>query len=204
MRRLRRTILVATAAIAIASPAAAQAPAPVDLLFSASHMRDVAIGEVVDYAHQRRSRPEIGVGPDIDGRIIVEKRADAASTVTLDAEGRVRVLEFDHLSGNPLLMVFLESVARTVSGAQDGNPAWARSAIKGALRDGLESEGDGATRVLTLRPFAQDDARALVGPFADLTLTFAMDESAPGMFDLLRAEAPAALYVEEIARDANP
>jgi hypothetical protein len=121
------------------------------------------------------------------------------------------------MTGNPILMVFLESVVKTVSDATGGSPFYLRNRIRDALRDRLVEETvsvelGGApieAHRIALSPFADDAHAAELGAFADLELAFVLAEAAPGSFLSLAATAgakpgDAPAYSEEIRLDETP
>ncbi|MGF1658078.1 MAG: hypothetical protein ACFCUS_01470 [Rubrimonas sp.] len=174
-------------------------PSPADLLFATPHLANLAVGDSVRYAHIRRSPEGLGVGPDLSEPATLEKRAERASTVTIGAASHARTLEFEQLSGNPMLMVFLESALRSVGDATGGGGYYLRNRIRESLRDRIAAE-NGA---LVARPFAGLPEAERLGGFAGLTLTFVLSDDAPGMVETLRAEATGAGYLEEFTRDAR-
>lgn len=187
-------------AIALAlAVAPAFAETPVALLFETPHVAALATGDVVRYRHSRSAPEGLGM-PAAADMATLEKRADRAMTLTLDAEGRGREIAFDDLPGNPLVMVVLENAVRATSRATGGSPFYLRNRVREALRDDL-ARRDGA---LVARPFADDPNRARLGAFADLELRFVMDPDAPGMFRSLGARAADGAYAEEFRLDDAP
>jgi hypothetical protein len=116
------------------------------------------------------------------------------------------------MTGNPILMVFLESVVRTVSEATGGSPFYLRNRIKDAMRERMTEEpataefrgAELAAQRIDLRPFEEDRHAADLGAFAGLELSFLLAEAAPGTFLSLEASASGAGYSEEIRLDATP
>jgi hypothetical protein len=176
---------------------AALAGAALDLLFETPHLATLQHGESVRYVHERRSAPYLELGPNLSETVTVRRTGEAASEVVLDADGAARTIPFAGLPGNPLLMVFLERIVRATGDATGGSPFYLRNRVKDAMRAGM-SLSDG---VIAFHPFADDSNRARLGPFADMRVEIAVDESAPGMFRFLRAETPEAAFVEEFRLD---
>lgn len=191
MRRLPMVALLVALQIA---PAGAE---PLERLFSTPHLAGVEAGHVISYRHVRASTVAGLARGAIDEAVLLE-RGDATSqtTVTLDPEGSSRQLaEFRGTTGNPILMVFLESTVRAMSEATDGSPFYLRNRIKEAMRERMSEEAMTATsggaglpaHMISLRPFEGDPNVERMGPFAALELRFVMAEDAPGMFLSLTA-----------------
>ncbi len=196
-----RPIALLLAAL-LAAPVA-HAGEALDLLFDTPHLATLEQGETVRYAHARRSAPALGLGPDVEEVVTLTRTGAAASEVTLAAggaaEGAARTIPFDGLSGNPVLMVFLESVVRATSEATGGGTFYLRNRVKDALR-GARAGEDG---VIAFRPFAADPNRGRLGAFADIEFTVTVDERAPGMLRALRAETPDEAFFEEFRIDED-
>ena len=186
---------------ALLSAPAALAGGALALLFETPHLATLETGDAVRYAHERRSAPALGLGGDVTDTVVLRRTGDTASEVTLDAEGRPRTIPFEGLPGNPVLMVFLERVTRAAGDATGGSPFYLRNRMKDAMRGDLTLDGSAEGGVVSFQPFATDPNRARLGPFADLEIRITVDESAPGMLRLLRAETPDAAFVEEFRID---
>jgi hypothetical protein len=196
----------------LALSAAGAAGAPLDRLFSTPHLATLTAEQPIAYRHVRTGAPE-GAGENLDEVITLERGTDGAHVVvTMDAEGQPRPSTFRGMTGNPILMVFLESVVRTVSDATGGSPFYLRNRIKEAMRDRMGEETVTAelggapveAHEVRLRPFEGDAHARELGVFADLELAFVLAEAAPGSFLSLAAtagEAPA--YSEEIRLDGT-
>lgn len=204
MIRATRQLFLALALVA----APAMAASPLDLLFETPHMaatpsgRTLAYGQTVSLPGSERDgterRIELTVEPPADGQPVVDMR--------IEQDGNPAGAErFTGVPGNPILMVFLESVVRSVHEATGGSVFYLRNRIKEAMRAGFaqetRTENGAEAQVLILRPFEHDKNRDKLGPWADLSLEFALAETAPGMFVRLTATAGGAEtpYVEEIA-----
>jgi hypothetical protein len=88
-------------------------------------------------------------------------------------------------------------VTRAAGDATGGSPFYLRNRMKDAMRGELALDGG----VVSFQPFAADPNRARLGPFADIEIRITVDESAPGMLRLLRAETPDAAFFEEFRID---
>ncbi len=211
-----RVVLLALALALTCSAGAAQAP--LDLLFSTPHLKSIDPGGGATYTHVRRSSGMPALGPDYEGVISLDlgepgRNGLPGVSVVLDAGGIPRRLdEFHGLSGNPILMVFLEHTVRALSAATGSSPFYLRRRIKEALRESLADRsltvdtgfGRLAAREFKLRPFIRDTNRVRLGVFAEMEIRFLLSEEAPGMFLSLTALTPDGAefaYFEEIRLD---
>lgn len=195
----------------LAVSAAVAAAAPIDRLFSTPHLASLTADRPITYRHVRTGGS--GAVEALDEAITLERGADGAHVVvTINAEDQPRPTAFRGMTGNPILMVFLEDVVRTVSGATGGSPFYLRNRIKDAMRDRMTEESVAAeiagqsvaAQRIALRPFEGDAHVAELGPFAGLELSFVLAEAAPGSFVSLAASTDdASAYAEEIRLDAT-
>ena len=196
-------------AVALSAPAGAQT----EILFSTPHLEETASNSTLVYHWTSHFRD--GTTGDIAERTETVKLAIGASPdigarpleVTMISDGHERRIDsFTGVPGNPVLMVFLEGMVRSIQKATGGSPFYLRNRIKDALRDGLTVSTDkNGVETLTMRPFETDRNRARMGPFAMTEVQFVVDRSAPGM--LLRMVADTggprdqAVYYEEVVFD---
>ena len=177
-------LLLSLAAPVLADPV-------VDSLFAEGVLEDDPSGQEVRYSHQRSGPEAPGFQPVKEGSLILLKPADGTPrlTVTMVSDGRSQSLpDFPLEGGNPVVLVFLESVSRSMADLTGGSPFYIRNRIKDALREGGNTEsldlprGDGtiSAQALTLHPFRTDPNRARMGEFADLTLRFVVTDEVPG------------------------
>lgn len=102
--------------------------------------------------------------------------------------------------GNPMIMLFYETVVRDMAESAGGSPFYIRNRVKEALVEDAEAvEGEAvvdgetvATRTVRLMPFEDDPNRDRMKGFADLALEVTMSEAVPGWYLSLVAEAPGA------------
>jgi len=201
------------AALVSAGPPPARAQS--DLLFSTGHLDTTPSGTTLLYRQdtsfagggtlpERHRQISLTVdGADADGQRPVE--------IVLDPAGQAQRLDtFRGVPGNPMLMIFLESVVSAVSAATGGSPFYLRNRMREALGDRLTAATDPGgspdARILSVRPFASDPNQSRLGVFASLELQFVFDPSAPGMLSRMTALAgdPAApAYREEIRLDGG-
>ncbi len=202
------TRLVA-AAVLVATPAAAD---PMERLFSTPHVAALAEGEVLSYSHSRAHAGEAGAA--YSAILLRREPAQGRVVITLKEDGRPdQTVPFRGMSGNPILMLFLEQLVNEISEATGGSPFYLRNRFKDAMRDRM-SEVAGTTdlggsdvpsHVITFQPFAGDANAGRLGHFSDLEIRVVLAEDAPGMFVSLTAATPGEpdpAFFEEIRLDA--
>ncbi|WP_146037966.1 hypothetical protein [Tabrizicola aquatica] len=188
-----------------------QADTITDSLFAEGLFSTLAPGEEITYAHVRSGPAGMEFPPVTEGAMVLSKPTEDAAhlSLTLVADLRRRSLgEFSAEGGNPVVLVFLESVARNVAALTGGSPFYIRNRIKDALRSGGDPTSARepfagrvvAAQAFTLRPFTDDPNRGRMGDLADLTLRFVVSPTVPGHVLSLSADTsdPATGYHETI------
>lgn len=197
-----RTIVIAGMIGAWA--AAALAGEVQDQLFATGVLGSVPDGARLVYTYDRRGSFEAADLAKIeDGWISVAitegKEGTRAAAITIDdTRRRIQPDPMGASAGNPVLLVFMEDVVRSVAGLTGGSPFYIRNRLREALRTQGEADaedvtidGDPTTGTrLVFQPFAAEDP-ARLGPLAPLELTFVMTPEIPGHFVLLSARTPA-------------
>lgn len=152
-----------------------------------------------------------------DRDVVNDLRPEAAArdsgTITLDfagedggeavltfrqGEGHRGIGSFPVSVGNPIIMYFVETVARDMAETAGGSPFYIRNRMKEALlhpaevTQGDAAFGDGAVPVQTLilHPFREDPNRDRMHGFGELTLAVTMSEDVPGWYHTLEARVP--------------
>jgi hypothetical protein len=181
------------AALVAASPAGAD---PLSRLFGSPQLAALAQDRPLSYRRMVASTIE-GAAATVDEPVRLDRGGGGAHVEVTLGEGDTarRLPPFRGMTGNPILMVFLESVVGAASAASGGSPFYLRSRIKEAMRERMAetpvSVGLGGRTVpgheISLRPFEGDPHAAELGAFADLRLSFVMAEAAPGTFVSLAA-----------------
>ncbi len=100
--------------------------------------------------------------------------------------------------GNPMIMVFYESVIRDMAETAGGSPFYIRNRVKEALIQPSNVEQGEAmidgqtvqTQTIRLHPFANDPNSARMFGFGDLEMRVTMSGAVPGWYLSLVAEAP--------------
>ncbi|OWU74751.1 hypothetical protein [Marinibacterium profundimaris] len=214
---MRKTASAAALALLLAWPLAAPAETSTSnqtaLLFGTPHMSRVEEGSTLDYdVHTIRTDATSGDTTETDGHIALRTSAGTEPQsrnveAELTRDGRSRTLDpFRSVSGNPVLIIFLEQVLQDVSEATGGSSNYLRNRIREGLASGLtEEEVPGGTR-LVMQPLAQDPNTAELGPYANLEFSFVIDDALPGMLGQLSAKAgpaEAPVFLEEVTYDAE-
>jgi len=102
--------------------------------------------------------------------------------------------------GNPMIMVFYESVVRDMAETAGGSPFYIRNRVKDALVQLSEVErgtamlngSEVATKTIRMRPFEGDPNVHRMRGFGAMELSVTMSEAVPGWYLTLVAEAPSA------------
>lgn len=187
----RTDCLLLALLLTLAGPALSE-PAS-DLLFAEGIFATLPAGQEIRYAHVRNGPAAPDFRLVAEGSMVLVAGGAAALTLTLVEDGRSRSLpDFPAGGGNPVLMVFLESVTRSMAALTGGSPFYIRNRLKDALLTGgdLAEVGEGADKAVTLHPFESDPNRARMGAFAELTLRFVVSDKVSGHFLSLSADTP--------------
>lgn len=195
--RVRSAMAGAALAVSlVASPAMAD-PA-LDTIFDLRQLGTVETGSTHRFAYER-ANPAVENAAIEDGTMTLGVNVAGEGRVALlsiDDGQRTRTLDpFPGDAGNPLLLVFLENVARSVSEGTGGSPFYIRNRIKDAFRSGAEIETtevelDGETITgerIIYTPFAKETQTDRLGIFTDLKLAFVFSDAVPGRVALLSA-----------------
>ncbi|MBK0399879.1 hypothetical protein H0I76_11815 [Limibaculum sp. M0105] len=195
---LSAAVVAGCSASASAESATGSAAPGVGLLFDAHQLDGLADGTALHYAHAREVAPGSPAPAVEDGALRLALGA-SESEVTLVEGTRTRRLDpFPRASGNPVFIVFLESMLRAVAAQTGGSPFYLRNRIKEALWKGAVAtpvsvrlgDAEVAAERLSYQPFAADSHKAELGELAGLTIEFVLAEGAPGRFVSLTAATP--------------
>lgn len=213
-------ILMVAAILVGASPvqaATVEGTETYDLLFRAGTLND--IGEETNLVYQREVentlKPETA---ERDTGLIAMSfgHGDGKMTkIQFRQDSKHRSLgQFPTSVGNPMIMVFYESVIRDMAESAGGSPFYIRNRVKDALIQPSEVEEgemilDGetiATQTIRLHPFAEDPNRDQMKGFGDLELTVTMSADVPGWYlslvaDTSGSDGAAPVYRSSIAFD---
>ncbi|MCA1284330.1 hypothetical protein [Salipiger bermudensis] len=179
-----------------------------DLLFKGGTLDAVSRDAELTYTREVHNAAKPEAAERDTGAIALSFEEGEAVVATLEfrQDGKHRNLgSFPASVGNPMIMVFYESVIRDMAETAGGSPFYIRNRVKEALVQPAEIEtGEAefggetvATRTVTLRPFLDDPNRDRMMGFGDLELRVTMSEAVPGWYLSLVAEAPGAQGTEE-------
>ena len=152
------------------------------------------LAAALDYAGQLAGPTAVGGSETY--LVQIGPAADGLTGITLQEGGRTRILgTYEAVTGNPVIMYFLESTLRQMADVSGGSPFYIRNRIKEALLEDAEivpAEFDLGGQIIaaeqvTIHPFANDAARNRMGDFADLTLSVTVGEAIPGWYGKLAA-----------------
>lgn len=184
---MRRAPLIAALVALLAGPV--QAAEPLDLLFYTPHLDQTAPEAKLRYVHTRQGAAQ-ALGPTLESAISLRRETvgeELETVITLDADGAGRRLDnFQGVPGNPILMVFMETLVSSLSRATGGSPFYIRNRLKEGFAAGQVTDQGGESTIL-MRPFIADRNRHRMGPFANLQIEMTLDPQRPGMFGTLNA-----------------
>lgn len=171
-----------------------------DLLFRDGTLDALPRESRLVYARDVTNRQAPGVAERNTGRIelSIDQTDNMAELQFRQGERSRKMGRFPASVGNPMIMVFVESVVRDMAETAGGSPFYIRNRVKEALvrpaaTEEVSVEFDGATiaaRAVTLRPFDGDPNAARMSGFGDLAMTVTMSEQVPGWYHSLSAQVP--------------
>lgn len=194
----------ATSAVA-ADPAAAAAPAPaaaaagptaVDVLFERKHLDNLQAGQEVVYRFQRTVSDEKILGSPFsdDMKLDIKKvAADGTREVIFKVFSGERARdpqEIPDLTGNPILVVFLDRAVNNFAAIASGNRNYLKGKFRDALREkakieAVEVEVMGkkvAAYKVTVVPFENDPNALKMLGYEGATFSFVVSDKVPGHF----------------------
>jgi hypothetical protein len=210
MRRLSFTLRIASLLL-LSSAAGAAVPdsdgdtknpplSPAQIaLFETPHLKTIDHPETLQYHYER-----IGIEPLVDTVTIhIEKiNSDGTKYVSFDfltGDHRQFYPAVDNFSGNPLLMMFLEHDVQEMKQQVGVAAAYFRDHIRAAFIDkariaDTSFDLDGKhqpARLITLKPFADDDRFDKLPMVKGKTYSFILSDALPGQIEALKTESPA-------------
>lgn len=129
-----------------ATGASAAVPSAAALLFDTPQLEATTPGRTLTYLYTRKvSDPELGPSFDDKIRLEVEPASAGAPAAArtlkanfFSAERHRAAGPFEDVTGNPVMILFLENHLSDLSGKLLGNPRYFKNAIRAALRDKAE------------------------------------------------------------------
>ena len=193
-----RSIFVATVIAAGGAGASAEVakPSSVDILFERKHLTNVTAGTDLVYKFDRTvSSPDLLGQPFADDiKIEVKKVAsDGTRTVVVKVFSGERARDphsIDELSGNPVLVVFLDRAIASYMSVAGGKVAYLKDKFRTALReratvDSVKVKLGGKTvdafRV-SVAPYSGDLNAAKMRGYENSKFSFVLSEAVPGQF----------------------
>ena len=193
-----RAIFVATVIAAGGAGASAEVakPSSVDILFERKHLTNVTAGTDLVYKFDRTvSSPDLLGQPFADDiKIEVKKVAsDGTRTVVVKVFSGERARDphsIDELSGNPVLVVFLDRAIASYMSVAGGKVAYLKDKFRTALReratvDSVKVKLGGKTvdafRV-SVAPYSGDLNAAKMRGYENSKFSFVLSEAVPGQF----------------------
>ncbi len=168
-------------ALALLTPLSLQAETLFEYVFQTGKMANMPAGEVYEY-QQTRIDPSQNI--ENEARNIKLTTFDEDLTLTLHEGSKTRKLgSYSKAVGNPLHMYFLEEIINDMQADTGGSPFYIRNRLKEALTTTEAKPEDCPNQAigtcLVFQPFAEDEVRDKMQNFADLQITFQIDESNP-------------------------
>jgi hypothetical protein len=171
------------------------APSAQSLLFDATYLRPLAAPSRIEYSYTVKTADQELFGKGFDDDVALRLAASAAGNgekdvfVDMFTGERQRVLgPLTQVSGNPVIMMFLERDVSQMNMHIGGQPVYFRNVIRLAFREKARLEPttitwDGrqvaATKV-TIQPFAGDPNAERMQLFQSKTYEFTVSDAVPG------------------------
>lgn len=203
-RQFRFLPFAASIITLLAMTTTAHADEALDRIFATGQLKTVEIGQTLTYNYSRLSpNPETRHSIQ-DGEIVLRidppGQRDKAPVIvaTIEDGNQKRTLHpFPGDAGNPLVMMFLESVAGSMAKVAGGSPFYIRNRIKDAFRQGtnlipldIDLDGESVQAFQAVyEPFLNDPNSERMGVFKELSLAFVLSDDIDGKIVSLRANA---------------
>jgi len=189
------------AALCLSLSAPAFADDAVDRIFDTENLNNVKSGTTLAFTHIRETHdPDVlpALERDIDvavGDRMEGKESRAVIVSFRQGEREVALSPFSDDGGNPMLVFFLESVAKAVAKSTGGSPFYIKNRIidafqRGATISQVDIVRDGAplkANRIAYSPFAEEKLKDRLQNFADMEIAFILSEEVPGGIIEMRA-----------------
>lgn len=178
------------------SSAAPTTPSVVDMLFERQHLGNVPAGQELVYRFERVvTRPDL-LGQPFDDAVKVAVRKVAADEtreveVAVFSGERARAPQvIDGLTGNPILVVFLDRSVASYMAIAGGKLPYLKARFRDALREGGRMEpvkvklGDRTVDAVkvTITPYAADPNAGRMQGYQNARFSLVVSEAVPGHF----------------------
>ncbi len=195
IRRLCATALCLT----LSAPAFADDA--LDRIFDTENLDNVKSGMTLAFTHIRETHnPEILPALERNIEVAVEGKVEGKESRSVivsfkEGERNVTLSPFSDGGGNPMLVFFLESLAKAVAKSTGGSPFYIKNRIVETFQRGtevspIEIVHDGkpveASRIL-YAPFAKEKVKDRLQNFANMEMVFTLSEAVPGGIVEIRA-----------------
>ena len=199
--------LAGLALLAVSGPARAGGPpAAADLLFETPYLSRLAPGTTLAYDFSRRDSNPALFGPAFEDKIELtlapeaDERTRTAMVSYFTGERHQAAGPFRGMTGNPIVMLFLEQDVLAMSRMLRGNPRYLRNRWRTELNRGATVEPRrfrfGGHEIegwkISLTPYAADPNRAQFREFAEKRYEFLVGDAVPGGIYEIRTVTPAA------------
>ncbi len=199
MKPIIRLLGAASLCLTLAGPAFADDAS--DRVFDTGQLDNVKTGTTLAFTHIRETHDANllpAVERDIDVAVGEKPEGKEAREVIvsfMEGEREVTLSPFTDDGGNPMLVFFLESVAKAVAKSTGGSPFYIKNRIIEAFQRGTEISPvdlvrDGAplkVSRIVYSPFAEEKLKDRLKNFADMEIVFLLSEAVPGGIVEMRA-----------------
>ena len=198
---------LALALLAVSGPArAGEPPAAADLLFDTPYLSRLAPGTKLTYDFSRQDSNPALFGPAFEDKIELTLAPDAddntrtAVVSYFTGERHQAAGPFRGMTGNPIVMLFLEQDVTAMSRILHGNPRYLRNRLRTELGEGARVEPqrfrfagrDVEGWKISLTPYAADPNRDKLLEFAEKRYEFLVGDAVPGGIYEIRTVTPQA------------
>ena len=198
LKRTARAVLFASVMIGGAYSASAEIakPSPVDILFERKHLANVDAGQDLVYRFQRTVSETELLGQPFSDDIKVEVKK-VASNGTRDVVVKVFTGErarepypIDELTGNPILVVFLDRAVSSYMSVAGGKIPYLKDKFRSAIRERATIEpvqiklGEKTVegQRVSIQPYAGDLNASKMRGYENSRFSFVVSEAVPGQF----------------------
>lgn len=182
-----------------------------DLLFKDGTLDDLGDNEQLVYNRDvtNVAKPESGAHNTGDITLQIDEKDESLASLMFHQGEKFRKMgSFPASVGNPMIMVFYESVVRDMAETAGGSPYYIRNRVKESLIEPSNVEegemmlnGETVpTKTIRLHPFENDPNKDRMQGFGELELSVTMSEAVPGWYVSFSAEAMNAETQEPIYR----
>ena len=193
--------LLGAAALCLTLSAPAFADEAVDRIFDTENLSNVKSGTTLAFTHIRETHnPDMIAALERDIEVAVGDKTEGKDSrvVTVsfkEGERNVTLSPFTDDGGNPMLVFFLESVAKAVAKSTGGSPFYIKNRIVEAFQRGtkiseIDIVRDGeplkANRI-AYSPFASEKLKDRLQNFAEMEVAFILSDAVPGGIIEMRA-----------------